>query len=72
MKTTDFNSGDKIKIKNSIECTIMEITKNGWLNCCWLFINKKRILGLSDREMEINSFRASDVEYIIKKGEKMK
>jgi len=65
MKTSDFKVGDKIKIKNSITCTIMEITKNGWLKCCWMFYNNGKFLDIPYREMQINSFRASDVQEII-------
>ena len=65
MKTKDFKVGDKIKIKNSIECTIMEITPNGWLKCCWMFHNDGRLLGVPKTEMQIDCFRASHVEKII-------
>jgi len=62
MITKDFKIGDKIKIRNSIECRIMEITKNGWIKCCWMFHNKSKFLDEPAQEMQINSFRASDVE----------
>lgn len=67
MNTKDFIPGDKIKIKNSITCTIMEV-KGGWLNCCWMFHNKGRFLGEPDREMQLNSFRAKDVEHIVERN----
>ena len=67
MKTKDFKVGDKIKIRNSIECRIMEITSNGWLKCCWMFHNRDRMFGEPKREMQIDSFRAAHVEKIIER-----
>ncbi len=67
MKSKDLKIGDRVKIRNSIECTVLEITKNGWIKCCWMFHNNGRFLGMSKTEMQFNSFRASDIEKIIRR-----
>ena len=65
METKDIKVGDKVQIRGSIRCTVMEITSNGWVKCCWLFRDVNNKFGLSFPEMQINSFRASQIDKII-------
>ncbi len=67
MKTKDFKVGDKVKIRNSITGTIMEITGNGWIKVVWVFHNRGRLLGVPETEINIDGFRASDIESIIER-----
>lgn len=66
MKTRDLRVGDRVKIRNSISGTIIEITRNGWIKVVWTFHNKGKFLDAPDTETMIDGFRARDVETLIK------
>jgi len=65
METRDLKVGDRVRVKNSITGTITEITENGWIKVSWLFVNDGKLIGFPEREMQIDGFRASQIECII-------
>jgi hypothetical protein len=67
MNAKDLEVGDEVKIKNSITGNIIKITKNGWFKVAWMFVNDGTFTGTPDREMQINGFRAKDVECVLSK-----
>jgi len=66
MKTKDLKIGDKIRVKNSISGTVIEITDNGWVKVVWNFINDGKLLNRIDfpSSTEISGFRAKNMELI--------
>lgn len=65
VKTKELKVGDRVKIRNSISGTIIEITKNGWIKVVWTFHNDGKFVGMPKRETMIDGFRAADVECIL-------
>jgi len=65
MKAKDLKVGDRVRVRNSITGTIIEITGNGWIKVAWLFVNRGGLIGFPEREMQIDGFRASAIEEVI-------